>query len=190
MPAAQAGYTTGSGSDRMAWLADPSNDLNVTVLLMESFDGKEANTFEFVLEGSPSTESRSYAVSLIVSPDDPELRLAWDASGAGPAGAATATFVVTVPADDLPYRQPNVPFAVALLDDSGATLDSAEFSMDLLYHAPPADGGLFQLAAATVAAWGLVLLYVVYLSRAHQRLCARADSLERALAGLGKEEEK
>ncbi len=175
----------------MAHLEDAANGLNVTVALLETFDGEHDNSFTFTLSGSAATAARPYTVRLIVSPDDPDgLEASWETNVTGPEGESTVNATVAVPAETLPYRQTNVPFRVAILAGPQDPVDEVDFSMDLTYHPPPPDGGLFQLAGGTIAAWGLVLLYAVYLHRAHQRLRARTDSLERALGHSGKEGEK
>ena len=187
---AHAGFVTGAGASRTGHLEDASNGVTVTVQLNETFNGEHENTFTFEITGSAGTAARAYSVRLTVNPHDPEVATAWHTNATGPTGAATTEAAVIVPADALPYRVPNVPFSISLADASGELLDSVDFAMDLTYRPPPADGGLFQLAAGTVAAWGLVLLYALYLHRAHQRLRARAESLERALGSSGREGDK
>jgi hypothetical protein len=175
------------GPHRAATLFDLPNNVSVTVKLLETLDGQQENRFEVLALGSGGGAAATYTVRLTVSPDDPDgLAASWET-------VVTAGDVdpvaITVPAETLPYRQNNVPFRLTLVAD-GRAVDEVDFSMDLTYHPPPPDGGLFQLAAGTVAAWGLVLLYAVVLHREHKRLRDRADSLERAIGRSAKEGEK
>jgi hypothetical protein len=151
-------------------------------MLPEVLDGERDSAIPVTLSVNGSAPS-PYTLALVVSPHDPELRASWAVT----ADAGAGDYEIVVPAEALPYRRANVPFALELTGVGGAPIDSVEFSVDLTYRPPPPDGGLFQLAAGTVAAWGLVLLYAVSLHRAHQRLLARADALERAIGRSGRE---
>lgn len=186
---ADAGYVRGVGSSRYATLWDLPNNVSFTVKLLESLDGQEENQFQVIAVAGGTSATHDYVVRLTVSPDDPDgLAASWETNITS-LGSVPEPDVITVPAETLPYRQNNVPFRLTLIA-AGQAVDTVEFSMDLTYHPPPPDGGLFQLAAGTVAAWGLVLLYAVGLHRAHKRLLARADSLERAIGRSGREGEK
>jgi hypothetical protein len=180
-PPVSAGFVTGVGATRTAHLFDASNGLEATVVVPESLDGIRGQTYNFTLQGSNSTASDEYLVAVVISPGrDTEKR--WNGSGASPAGAISTTILVAIAADELQFTLSNTPFAVELRRPNGTLLDSAEFSVDLRYREPPADGGLLALTIASVCFWGGVLLYAVYLQLAQRKLRARTEALERSLS--------
>jgi len=184
----QAGYVTGAGSARTAHLFDAPNGLEATVKVPETLDGLSDNSFVFTLTGSSNTTYRTYVVAIIISPDSAEVRKEWNTSIEGPMGPGPALKPVGIAAGELDYTVPNVPFR-AQLRWNGTVLDSADFSIDIRFKTPPADGGLTELAIATVFFWGIVFLYAGYLHLNQRKLRAKAEALERALspAGEGKD---
>ncbi len=184
---AQAGYITGAGTQRTAHLFDAGHGVNVTVLLNESFQGAVENRFTFNLEGSNITTSRTYKVAIILSPGDPDTASSWSANGSVPDGTSSTNVIVTIPAETIQGRLRNAPFRAELQSDTGTPIDFVDFSADLLYRDPPPDGGMLQLAAATVFFWGLVLLYAGYLHLSLRKLRQKAELLERFPEGSTRE---
>lgn len=180
---AAGGYVTGVGVQRTAHLFDPENDLEVTVVVPETFSGFLGYNYSFEFTGSATTAATAYRVAIVVSPGDPDTEARWNASGQAPQGAIRSTIAVAIGPDELPFTFPNTPFQAELQAENGTAIDSAQFSVDLRYREPPPDGGFMQLALATGFFWGLVFLYALHLHRAQRKLRARADALERAVGG-------
>jgi hypothetical protein len=172
---------TGAGASRTAHLFDPANGIEATVVVPETLDGLSNTAFLFTLKGSANTTYRTYIVAIIISPDSDEVRKEWNTSIEGPQGAGTVPKPLSIPAGELDYTIPNVPFR-AQLRWNGIVVDFADFSIDIRAKTPPADGGLTQLAIATVFFWGIVFLYAGYLHLTQRKLRAKADALERAIA--------
>ena len=176
---ALGGSTTGFGSSREVHLADPSNGLNVTVVSPESITGFVGYAYNFSLNGTASTQAAAYRVAVVVAPgSDTEAR--WNGTASVPAGAGATAAQVVIPPDALPFNNANTPFAIELQAANGTVLDSSEFSVDLHYHEPPADGGLLALALASASVWGIVFLYALNLHLTQRKLRARVSALERA----------
>jgi hypothetical protein len=179
---AAGGYTQGFGGSRTASLADPANHLAVSVPCPETINGSTGFTYHFSLVGAAPTHAATYNLSVIISPGrDTEAR--WNATVSVPAGESNTSADVVIPPGALPFTAANTPFSIALLDVAGAPVDSAEFSVDLRYREPPADGGLLALALASACVWGVVFLYALNLHLAQRKLRARADALEHAQNG-------
>lgn len=186
-PAADAGFVTGIDPSRTVHLADPANNLSVTAVVPEVFENSIGATYTFTLEGANDTQAATYGVEITVSPADPDTHRTWNATVSVPPGSSTTHVSVSIPALTINGTQANAPFRVALAYANGTPADSVDLSIDLLYHSPPPDGGLFQLAVASGFFWGLVFLYALHLQKAQARLQARADALEGSLEGRSKE---
>ena len=182
-PPAEAGFVTGVGAQRTAHLFDGANGVNVTVLVNETLQGAVENKFIFTLNGTNATAAATYRVAIILSPGHPETETGWSAPVSVPAGTSSTNVAVTVPAETIQGRLRNAPFRAQLEDGAGARVDFVDFSADLLYRDPPPDGGMLQLAAATVFFWGLVLLYAGYLHLSLRKLRQKAELLERSSEG-------
>lgn len=186
-PSAQAGYVTGIGTARTAHLFDSSNGLEVTVAVPETFEGYKGATYNFTLQGSSSTVAMDYLFAFVLNPDISDARTEWNISGRGATGATKTTLTLSIPAEVIQGRQENAPVELVLAHATGAPIDTARLSIDLLYRAPPPDGGLLQLAIASTLFWGIVFLYAGYLSISQRKLNARAEALERSLHARTKE---
>jgi hypothetical protein len=179
---AAAGSTSGFGAARTVGLADAGNGLTVTGPCPETISGFTGVAYRFSFVGSAATAAGAYTVSVIVSPGS-DVPAYYNGTAQVQAGAGNASVEVVIPPDDLRFTAANTPFAIELRAPNGTLVDTAEFSVDLRYREPPADGGLLALAITSAAVWGIVFLYALNLHFAQRKLRARADALEGAVKG-------
>jgi len=180
---ASAGYTTQSSGTKVVHVFDSPNGVEVLVFVNDTLDSNHANRFGFIITGSNSTVLRDYVIEIALSPDDPDVRVAWHATATIGPGTSADDGAVLIPAEQPSGTLANAPFRFSLKSPAGVLIDSTEVSIDVRYHSPPADGGLLQLALATTGFWALVFLYALHLHSNERKLRARADALERSLQG-------